>query len=86
MLHEENQIVNPVVWVSVIVGCQNLFCCEIFGSHVGEYYDCCPKGCETMQCHRQIPTFQRNLLPPSSGHKWAALFSVNADPCLRLWQ
>jgi hypothetical protein len=73
---------SSCLWISVIVGCQNLFCCEIFIPHVVDCYDCCPKVCETMQCSRQMPMFQKNLLPLSSRQKWTALFSVNADPCL----
>jgi hypothetical protein len=61
--------------------CHKLFCCEILGSHVGEYYDCCPVRCDAMYCSRQIPMFQRTLLPPSSGHRQTTLF-VNAAPVL----
>jgi hypothetical protein len=40
---------------------------EISGSHSSEYEDGCLLGCCAMQPGRSLPTFQRCLLPPSSG-------------------
>jgi hypothetical protein len=38
-------------------------------ARLGEYLDYGLQGCDTVKYARQVPTFQRNLLPPSSGSK-----------------
>jgi hypothetical protein len=40
---------------------------EILGSHGGEYEDGCLLACCAVQSGRSLTTFQRCLLPPSSG-------------------
>jgi hypothetical protein len=46
---------------------------EISGSHGGEHEDGCLLGCCAMQSGRSLPTFQRCLLPPSSGYSTLSL-------------
>jgi hypothetical protein len=41
-----------------------------WGSHGSEYEDGCLLGCSTMQTGMGLPTFQRSVLPPSSGVWW----------------
>jgi hypothetical protein len=38
---------------------------EIWGFKVGENVNCAVLGCDTVQTCRWLPTFRRNLLPPS---------------------
>jgi hypothetical protein len=38
-------------------------------AHLDEYLDYGLQGCDTVKHARQLPTFQRNLLPPSLGSK-----------------
>jgi hypothetical protein len=45
--------------------------CRIWGSHAGEYEDGCVLGCSAVKSGRSLPTFQRSLLPPSSG-RWVS--------------
>jgi hypothetical protein len=45
---------------------------EISGSHSGEYKDGCLLGCCAVWSGRSLPTFQRCLLPPSSGREWGS--------------
>jgi hypothetical protein len=42
----------------------------IWGSHGSEYENECLLGCCTLWSGRSLPTFQRCLLPPSSGRSW----------------
>jgi hypothetical protein len=46
--------------------------CEISGSHGGEYEDCCLLCCSVVQSGKNLPTFQRCLLPQSSW-RWMPL-------------
>jgi hypothetical protein len=65
--------VQPVFKVaSSEFGCRvlnNYHVGEILGSHGGEYEDDCFLCCCAVQSGRSLPTFQRYLLPPSSG-RW----------------
>jgi hypothetical protein len=47
---------------------QQLIRSEISGSQGSEYEDGCLLDCCAMYSDRSLPTFQRCLLPPSSGH------------------
>jgi hypothetical protein len=47
--------------------------CEISGSHGGEYEDQGLLGCTVVFSNRCRPTFQRCVLPPSSGRSLIAL-------------
>jgi hypothetical protein len=44
--------------------------CEVSGSHGAEYEDGCLLGCCTVLFSRSLPTFQRCLLPTSSGRSY----------------
>jgi hypothetical protein len=48
---------------------------EIWGSYGDEYEDGCLLGCSIVLSGRYWPTFQRNLLPPSSG--WWFIFKMH---------
>jgi len=50
---EENKILTTVV-------------CEIWGSHCGAYAHASLLGCYAVSTDKWLPTFYRNMLPPSS--------------------
>jgi hypothetical protein len=50
--------------------CKFSLCSEISGSQGGEYEDGCLMGCCAVKSGRSLPTFQRCLMPPSSGRWW----------------
>jgi hypothetical protein len=49
------------------VSCASVHPLEIWGSHGGKDVDVVLLGCNAVWTCRQIPTFRRNILPPSSG-------------------
>jgi hypothetical protein len=49
---------------------------RIWGSHAGEYEDGCLLGCSAVLSGRSLPTFQRSLLPPSSGRSPSSVESL----------
>jgi hypothetical protein len=49
---------------------------RIWGSHGGEYEEGCLLGCSTVKSGRSLPTFQRSLLPPSSG-QWVRRITIS---------
>lgn len=46
---------------------KHLIRCKFAGFHDGEYIDFGVLGCDTMYFSEWVPTFQNNVLPPSSG-------------------
>jgi hypothetical protein len=42
---------------------------EVWGSHTGDYEECCLLGCDIVMSSGSLPTFQINVLPLFSGWK-----------------